>query len=343
MALKLADIAERTGARLVGDGQCLIERVAEIASAGKGAITFISNANYVKYLETTQASAVILKKDLLEACRIPALVADDPRLIYAKTVNILFPRQRKKSGIAPNAVIADDAQVDRTACIESGAIIQSGANIAAGVEIGAGSVIGENVSIGKNSILYPNVTIYNGCTIGDDTIVHSGAVIGADGFGFVKDGESYLKISQLGSVRIGDNVEIGANTTLDRGAIEDTVINEGAKIDNQVQIAHSVVIGKNTVISAATAIAGSTKIGNNCLIGGCVGIVEHLTIADNVMITGRTMVTRSITQAGSYSSSTPMDTTSNWRKNSARFRKLDELAKRVNKLESSAKHDNADK
>jgi len=343
MALKLVDIAEQTGARLVGDGDCLIEGVAEITSAEKGAITFISNANYLKYLDGTRASAVILKNDALDACNIPALVTDDPRLIYAKAVNLLFPARNKKPGVSSGAIIAENAIVDKLAFIDSGVIIQSGARISDGAEINAGCVVGANVSIGENSILYSNVTIYDGCTIGDNSIIHSGAIIGADGFGFVKDGDSYLKIPQLGFVRIGNNVEIGANTTLDRGAIEDTVIDNGVKIDNQVQIAHSVSIGKNTVISAATAIAGSTKIGSNCLIGGCVGIVEHLTIANDVIITGRTMVTRSITQSGSYSSSTPMDTTGNWRKNSARFRKLDELAKRVNRLERTINNDATDR
>ena len=181
------------------------------------------------------------------------------------------------------------------------------------------------------------MTVGYGCKVGSDCIIHSGVVLGADGFGFVKDGDSYLKIPQVGNVHIGNKVEIGANTTIDRGALENTVIGNGVKLDNQIQIAHGVSIGDNTVISAATAIAGSTHIGSGCLIGGLVGIVEHLTITDNVIITGRTMVTRSILQSGSYSSSTPMDTTENWRKNSARFRRLDELAKRVARLEKTNK------
>lgn len=340
MAYKLSELAERADARLEGDGHCLIERVSEISAAGVGDIAFVYHQKYVKFLEATTASAVIISEDLLASCPVPALVTKNPRLVYARVANILHPPITMPMGTSDASIIADDAEVDKTACIAAGAVVSSRAVIKAGAQIGAACVIEEGAVIGANTIVKSNATVGYRCTIGEDCVLHSGVVIGADGFGFVKDGDVYIKIPQLGNVQVGNNVEIGANTTIDRGALEDTVIGNGVKLDNQIQIAHGVTIGDNTVISAATAIAGSTHIGSNCLIGGVVGIIEHLTIADNVIITGRTMVTHSITTAGSYSSSTPMDTTANWRKNSARFRQLDKMAKRIAQLEKTLKNNN---
>lgn len=336
MNYQLSELAKLTGTKHEGD-DCLIESIAEISSATSGDLAFISNPKYVEYLSVTKASALIINPEFLDACPVPALVTDNPRLVYAKVANLLYPPGKPESGINANAIVSESANIDKTASIAAGVVISAGATIGAGTQIGAGSVIEDDVVIGSNTRISANVTIGYGCQVGDDCIIHSGVVLGADGFGFVKDGDSYLKIPQVGSVHIGNNVEIGANTTIDRGALENTVIGNGVKLDNQIQIAHGVSIGDNTVISAATAIAGTTHIGSGCLIGGLVGIIENLSITDNVMITGRTMVTRSITQSGSYSSSTPMDTTENWRKNSARFRRLDELAKRVARLEKTNK------
>jgi UDP-3-O-[3-hydroxymyristoyl] glucosamine N-acyltransferase len=337
MPVKLSDLAKQTGARLEGDGDCLIERISEISNAVTGDIAFVYNPKYKGFLKETNASAVILKSNLLDACRVSSLVTDDPRLVYAKVANILYPPATMQPGIAETAVIADDANVDKAACIAAGAVVLSSAVIKAGAQIGASSVIEEGAVIGANTVIKPNVTIGYGCTVGDDCILHSGIVIGADGFGFVKDGETYLKIPQLRCVHIGNNVEIGANTTIDRGALEDTIIGNGVKLDNQIQIGHSVTIGDNTVISGGTAIAGSTHIGSSCLIGGLVGIIDHLTIADNVVLTARTMVTRSLPETGSYSSGVAIDTTDNWRKNSLRFRQLDSMAKRIARLEKALK------
>ena len=336
MAYQLSELATRTGSKLEGD-DCQIESIAEISSAGSGAIAFISNPAYTEHLSTTGASALIIKAELLDKCPVPALVTENPRLVYAKVANLLYPPRKPETGVSPNAVVSSLASVDKTASIAAGAVISAGVSIGAGSQIGAGCVIENDVVIGSNTRISANVTVGYGCQIGDDCIIHSGVVLGTDGFGFIKDGDTYLKIPQIGNVVIGNNVEIGANTTIDRGALENTIIGNGVKLDNQIQIAHGVSIGDNTVISSSTAIAGSTHIGRGCLIGGLVGIVEHLNIADNVVITGRTMVTRSITQSGSYSSSTPMDTTENWRKNSARFRRLDELARRVANLEKTNK------
>lgn len=334
MGYQLSELAERTGSKLEGD-DCLIDGIAEISSAVSGEIAFISNPKYVEFLATTRASALIIKAEFLGECQCPALLAENPRLIYAKVARLLYPPPLADAGISKNAFVSKLAVIDETASIADGAVISAGVSIGAGAQIGAGSVIEADAVIGSNTRISANVTVGHGSEVGDNCILHSGVVLGADGFGFVKDGEVYIKIPQIGNVHIGNDVEIGANTTIDRGALENTVIGNGVKLDNQIQIAHGVTIGDNTVVSSATAIAGSTHIGSGCLIGGLVGIVEHLTIADNVMITGRTMVSHSITEAGSYSSGTPMDTTRNWRKNSARFRRLDELAKRVAKLEKN--------
>ena len=334
MIFTLAELAAATGARLHGDGGCRIRQVADISSAGEGSIAYVYNPRYVKYLKSTGASAVIVTEELLDACHAPALVTPTPRLVFARVAALLNPTPQATPGISANAVVAVDAHVDSSACIEAGAVIGIGASIGAGAWIGPGCVIEAGASIGNNTRLRANITIGADCVIGDNNIVHAGVVIGADGFGFEPDGGAWCKIPQLGCVRIGNDVEIGANTTIDRGSLGDTVIGNGVKIDNQIQIGHNVRIGDHTVISACTCIAGSTKIGSHCLIGGSVGIRDNIEITDNVMITGRTLVSRSITKAGSYSSSTPMDETANWRRNAARFRQLDDIARRLNKLEA---------
>ena len=333
MPQSLQQLAEATGAELAGDGSCLIERAADVAHAVTGDISFVYTAKYAKYLDTTQASALVIGRDLQAKCRLPALVADNPRLVFAKIVSLLYPVARLIAGIAPSAVIEPGAKVDASARIEPGAVIKAGAQISAHVCIGANSVIAEHARIGVNSQVGANTSIGHHCVIGDDCILHSGVVIGADGFGFVKDGEHYFKVPQIGNVRIGDRVEIGASTTIDRGALGDTVIEDGVKIDNQIQIGHNVHIGHDTVISACTCIAGTTRVGANCLIGGSVGIRDNIEIADNSVITGRTFVNNSITEAGVYSSSILIDTNDNWRRNVVRFKQLDELAKRLIKLE----------
>jgi len=333
MPLSLQQLAEATGAELAGDGSCMIERAADVAHAGQGDISFVYTAKYAKYLDTTQASALVIGRELLAQCSLPALVADNPRLMFAKIVSLLYPVPAMTAGIAPSAVIEQGAKVDASARIEAGAVIKAGAQVAAHASIGANSVIGEHASIGANTHISPNTSIGHHCVIGDDCILHSGVVIGADGFGFVKDGEQYFKVPQIGNVRIGDRVEIGASTSIDRGALGDTVIEDGVKIDNQIQIGHNVHIGHDTVISACTCIAGTTRVGANCLIGGSVGIRDNIEIADNTVITGRTFVSNSIPVAGVYSSSILMDTNENWRRNAARFKQLDALAKRLIKLE----------
>jgi len=339
MSFTLSEIARQLDVEFNGDGDCVIESVADIEKAQTGSIAFVYSGRYEKYLSTTNASAVIVSRDMSEKSDIPCIITDEPRLIYAKVAQLLYPTLIQSAEISPHSIIHDSVSMGDQITVEDAVVIQKDSRIASDVAIGAGSVIGKNVVIGRGSKIYPNVTILDRCEIGENCILHSGVVIGADGFGFVPEDEHYVKVPQIGRVLIGDDVEIGANTTVDRGAIEDTVIGNGVKLDNQIQVAHNVVIGDHTVISAGTAIAGTTRIGKHCLIGGCVAIRDNIEITDNVILTGRTLVSRSITKSGSYSSSTPIDDTANWRKNSARFRTLDVLARRVKQLESLFKVD----
>lgn len=336
MPVTLAELSTLTATQLSGDGSCVIDSVDDIKRAGQGAIAFVSDLRYKKYLDTTAASAVIVTPELVTDCKAPALVADNPRLVYAKIANILYPPPVYAAGKSGQAIIDATATVSDTACISAGAVIAANASIGDDTYIGPGAVIEHDAVIGNGSIIHANATVGHDCRVGDNCILHSGCVLGADGFGFIRDGDENIKIPQVGAVVLGNDVEVGACTSIDRGALEDTVLGDGVKLDNQIQVAHSVQIGNNTIISAATAIAGSTKIGKNCLIGGLTGIREHIEIADNVMITARTLVTHSITCAGSsYSSSTPMDETTSWRKNSARFRQLDKMARRIAALEKA--------
>jgi len=332
MEIKLSELSKKLNCRLQGE-DCLINNVADINHANNGDLVFISSIKYKSALASTKASAVISQAEWLEGCSIPALITDNPRLAFAKAASLLNPVAINNSGIHPTAVVADTANIDDSAIIDANVVIKAGVVIGAHSHIGAGTVIGENVSIGSNSYLHANVTIYPECEIGNNCILHSAVVIGADGFGFVRDQDAYFKVPQLGRVRIGNDVEIGASTTIDRGALLDTVIGNGVKLDNQIQIGHNVEIGDHTVISACSCIAGTVKIGKFCLFGGSIGVRDNIEICDNVIITGRTLVSHSITKPGSYSSSTPMDETLNWRKNAARFRQLDDMARRLSKLE----------
>lgn len=335
MAIKLSELAKMTNTRLYGD-DCLIDNVADINHAKNGQLAFIYNPKYLDAIQKTAASAIILKEEWLEQCDKPALIADNTRLAFVKAARILNPEKLNKSGISETAVVADDAIVPDSVYLGHHVVINAGVKLGENVQIRSGSVISNDVSIGSNTIIHPNVVIEHSSQIGDNCIIYSGVVIGTDGFGYEREGDSYLKIPQLGNVIIGNNVDIGANSMVDRGALLDTIIHDGVKLDNLIQVAHNVEIGEHTVISSFTGIAGSTKIGSHCLIGGGVGIRDNIEIADNVMITGRTFVSSSIKEAGSYSSSVLVDTTKNWKKNVMRFKRLDEMAKRITKLEKNS-------
>ena len=333
MSYTLGELAQHVNGRIVGDQSCEIDGVATLSGATSGKITFLTNSAYRKQLNATNASAVILRESDSQQCKVNALVVDDPHSAYAKIASLLYKNKLNTPGIASSAQVATTAIIHPSVWIGHNVVIGENANIGKDVQINPGCVIGESVNIGEQSHLAANVTVYHDCEIGHRTLIHSGVVIGSDGFGQANDEGFWIKVPQLGKVMIGDDVEIGANTTIDRGAIENTIIGDNVKLDNLIQIAHNVQIGAHTVISACAAIAGSTRIGEHCMIGGVVGIVGHLTIADHTYITGMSMVTKSIKEAGVYSSGVPIDTNKNWHKNAVRFKQLENMAKRLKELE----------
>lgn len=337
MQYTLSALAEKTGAGLSGSGDTVVEKVADITSGEQGSIVFVSNTKYTRHLKTTAASAVIITDKMLQVCDKPALVTDNPRAVFAKIALLLNPLPEVEPWISPHAVIADDAEVDSSARIEACVVIQSGASVGPGTWVSPGCVLEKNARIGANTRLFANVTIGEGCTIGDNNILHSGAVIGADGFGYVWDQDSYIKVPQLGSVHIGNDVEIGANTTIDRGAIGNTIVEDGVKIDNLVQLGHNVHIGEHTTMSGHTGVAGSAIIGKKCILGGDVAISDNIEIADNVILTGRSSVSNSIRESGMYSSGIPAVEARKWRRILGRIKQLDELAKSIKALESTNK------
>jgi len=337
MRYTLSALAEQTGAGLSGSGDVIVEKVADITSGEEGSIVFVSNAKYTKHLKTTDASAVIITDKMLQSCDKPALVTENPRVVFSKVALLLNPLPKVEPWISPHAVIAEDADVDPSARIEACVVIQSGVSIGPGTWLSPGCVIEKNVRIGANTRLFANVTIGEGCTVGDNTILHSGAVVGADGFGFVWDQDAYMKVPQLGSVCIGNSVEIGANTTIDRGAIGDTIVEDGVKIDNLVQLGHNDHVGEHTTMSGQSGISGSVKIGRKCVIGGGVGIGDNLEITDNVILAGRSNVANSIKEPGMYAAVIPVVEARKWRRILARIKQLDELAKRIKALESKNK------
>ncbi len=333
----LAELTARCGGELRGDGSVRIQAVATIQNAGPGSIAFLANPHYRKFLASTGASALILSPADAEGCKLPALVTPNPYLLYAHVATLLAPAAPARSGVHKAAHVDAEAKVASDAWVGPGAVVEAGAEIASGASVGPNCTVMEGVRVGEGSRLVANVTLCHHVHIGKRALLHPGVVIGADGFGLAPDKGSWVKVPQLGSVRVGDDVEIGANTTVDRGALEDTVIEDGVKLDNQIQVAHNVRIGAHTAVAGCTAIAGSAVIGKRCMIAGGVGITGHIEICDGVTVTAMTLVSHSITQPGVYSGSLPMDTQQQWRKNSVRFRQLDAIARRVAALEKKPK------
>ena len=329
----LGELADRLDLAFSGDASRTIEGLASLESAGPGDITFFSERRYLPQLAATRAGVVILASDYVAQSPANCLISDSPYLTFARVSRLFDNSARPEPGIHPAATVAPGAQVNATASVGANAVVESGALVEAGAILGAGVYLGRETRVGENSCLHPQVVVYHDVHIGRDCVVHSHAVLGADGFGFAPGPEGWEKITQSGGVRIGDRVEIGACTTVDRGTLEHTVIDDGVIIDNQVQVAHNCRIGKNTAIAGCTGLAGSTIIGANCTLAGGVGVVGHLEICDNVHITGMTMVTRSITEPGSYSSGTPMGTTREWKRNAVRFSQLESLQQRLASLE----------
>ncbi|WP_449125110.1 UDP-3-O-(3-hydroxymyristoyl)glucosamine N-acyltransferase [Pseudomonas viridiflava] len=331
--IKLGQLAEFLGAMLRGDQDKDINGLATLQEAGPDQISFLANPQYRKFLIDTQAAAVLLKPADADSFAGNALLVPDPYLAYARISHLFDPKPKAAAGIHPTAVIADNAVVDPAASIGAFAIVESGARIAAQVTVGAHCFIGARCEIGEGGWLAPRVTLYHDVRIGKRVVIQSGAVLGGEGFGFANEKGVWQKIAQIGGVSIGDDVEIGVNTAIDRGALADTRIGNGVKLDNQIQIAHNVQIGDHTAMAACVGISGSTKIGKHCMLAGGVGLVGHIEICDGVFITGMTMVTHSITEPGSYSSGTAMQPAAEWRKSAARLRKIDDMARRLQKLE----------
>lgn len=312
-----------------------ISGLATLATAGPGQLSFFHNERYLADLRGTHAAAVILREDALANCPVPALIAANPYAAYARVSALFAHHEPAASGTHPSAIIDLSARVAASASIGPHVVIGPDVTIGENCRIGANCTIGSGSSLGAECVLAPNVSICHGVRIGQRVRVHSAVVIGSDGFGFAPEAGRYVKIEQLGGVWIGDDVEIGAGTTIDRGALDDTVIEEGVKIDNQVQIAHNVRVGAHSILCGCSAIAGSSVIGKNCIIAGAVGVVNHVRICDGVTVTAMSLVNQSITEPGVYAAGTGLDKAGNWKRNIVRFRQLDEIWRRLLRLEKS--------
>ncbi len=337
LAYTLREVATHLDAELRGDPECVITGLSTLQDAGDGDLAFLANKAYQKLLATTAASAVILEPGAVDQYAGNALILENPYVGYARISAWFDVVPTAPKGIHRSAVVADSATVSPEAAIGPYVVIGDGVTVHPGVTIGAGSFVGDHCVIGADTWISTNVSIYHGVSIGQGVRIHSNTVIGADGFGFANDRGQWVKIHQLGGVEIGDRVEIGACTTIDRGALGNTVIEDGVILDNHVQIAHNVRIGENTAMAAYAGIAGSTVIGKNCIFAGQAGAVGHVTICDHVHAMARCTLSKSIDKPGSYSSGLLMSETTKWRKNAARFGQLDDIARRLKALENNQK------
>ncbi len=342
LAIALGEIATRFGLELRGDGTRMVDGVGTLAHAGPGQLGFLANPRYRGQLATTRAAAVVVRGADLDATATKGpnlLVASDPYVAFAQIAALFEQHAETRPGIHPSAVVEPTARVAETASIGPHCVIGAHSVIEDAVVLGAHGYVGPDCVLGAGSRLAARVTLVCRVRLGQRVLIHSGAVLGADGFGLAFDQDHWIKVPQLGGVRIGDDCEIGANTTIDRGALDDTELEADVRLDNQIQIAHNVVIGAHTAIAGCAAVAGSTRIGKYCLIGGGAGIIGHLTIADRVTITAMSLVTHSIRESGEYSSGTPIQESRLWRRNAARFKHLDELARQVADTHKGTPHE----
>ena len=329
----LSALAERFGLGLRGEGDTLIHGVGTLSGAGAGQLAFLANPRYRKELAATAASAVVVSVDDADGCPVPCLVAEFPYVAFARIAALFEAQPALQPGIHPSAVVAADARIDPGAQVGPFTVLGARSRVEAGAIIGPGCIVGEDCVVGPGSVLVARVTLVARVRLGARVRIHPGAVLGADGFGLAMDAGRWIKVPQLGGVVVGDDSEIGANTTIDRGAIEDTVLEEDVRLDNQIQVGHNVRIGAHTAMAGCSAVAGSARIGRYCLIGGGVGITGHLEICDRVTVTAMSLVTQSITRPGEYSSGMPVQDSRSWRRNGARFRQLDALARRIGALD----------
>jgi len=340
----LAELAAQVGAEVRGNGDKRIQRVATLSRAGAQDISFLANARYKKQLRATAAGAVIIAPQYAQECPVDALVARDPYVAFAKIAALLNPRPRFEPGVHTTAVVHASAQLGAGVYVGPHCVVGKDVEVGEGTYIGPGCIVEDGARIGPQGHLVARVTLCHGTQIGARVLLHPGVVIGSDGFGQANENGRWIKVPQLGRVIVGDDVEIGANTTIDRGALEDTRIEDGVRLDNLIQVAHNVVIGAHTAIAACAGIAGSAKIGRHCAIGGGAGIAGHLEIADGVQVTAMSLITHSIREAGVYSSGVPFQENHLWQKNCVRFKQLDDMARRLRSLERSerAERDAAD-
>ena len=329
--LRLDEIVSRLGGELDGDGSVVVSQVAPLASAQAGQISFITSQKYKQQLLDTLASAVIVPPEFAGEISIPTVIHRNPYAYYARVVALLNPESPRPRGVHSSAVL--NSSIPVSASIGENSVIGQNVLLGENVVVYPGCVIGDDVSIGDGSVLYANSVIYSRCVIGKRAVIQAGAVIGSDGFGFAKEGDRWIKIRQIGRVVIGDDVEVGANTSIDRGALDDTVIGDGVKLDNQIQIAHNVIVGDHTAMAGCVGVAGSTKIGRHCTIGGAGMIIGHLELADGVHVSAGTMVTKSLRKPGQYTSIFPLEAHDDWLHNAAQIKRLAKLAERVSELE----------
>ncbi len=331
--LSLARLAEASGAELHGDPAARVRRVAPLDRAGPGDLAFLSDPRYRQALGETRAGAVILPPEALAACPCAALVSTNPSLAYARAAAALYPREPVRGGIHPSAVVEPGAQVDASAWVGPLCVVEAGARIGPRVFLGPGCLVGAGVRIGADSRLIAQVVVLYGVEIGRRALIHPGAVLGREGFGFARDGERWVRIPQVGGLRLGDDVEIGVNTAVDRGAIDDTRVEDGVILDSLIQIGHNCRIGAHTAVAACTGVSGSVDIGRDCTLGGAVGVAGHLRLADGVHVAAGGRVTKSLDRPGLYGGVMPVEPDPAWRRNVARIRQLDRMARRLQALE----------
>ncbi|MCB1603711.1 MAG: UDP-3-O-(3-hydroxymyristoyl)glucosamine N-acyltransferase [Gammaproteobacteria bacterium] len=337
MEISLGTLAKQFKLEFKGNADKVISSVGTLEKAQNHQISFLSNSKYSSQLNQTNAGIVILNPQSSDKFTGNQLISENPYVTYAKVATLLQTNTNKHSEIHPTAVIAKTAKIGKDVNVGPYSIIGENTEIGEGTNLEARVTIGNNCKIGKDCVFKPNVVVSCDCSIGDRVILHPGAIIGAEGFGLARDVEGWIKVPQLGSVRIGNDCEVGANTTIDRGTIEDTILEDDVRLDNQIQIAHNVHIGAHTVMAGCSAVAGSAKIGKNCMVGGGVGILGHLEVCDNVILQSMALVTHSIKRPGSYSSVAPIQETTEWRKSAVRFKQLDSIARRLGNLEKKIK------
>lgn len=341
MAYRLRDLANRFQCRLIGDTETEIHSVCTLQQGKSGGISFLANRKYAKHLASTQASAVILRASDASNSPVPVLIHENPYACYARVAQYISAVESAASSVHASAVIASASRIAGNVTIGPNVVIGNDVTIAEGCYIGPGCTLSDGVSIGRDSHLHSNITVYKDCIIGERALIHAAVVIGADGFGIAQDQGEWVKVPQLGRVVIGDDVEIGASTTVDRGAIDDTVIGNGVKLDNQIQIGHNVRLGDHTAIAGCVGVAGSAVIGQRCTIGAMTLVLGHLELVDDVHITAQSLVTKSINTPGVYSSGTPLQHNAAWKRNFTRFGQLDDMARRLKKIERQVNPDDA--